>query len=35
MPSKKKNIIESLRSAHDPHFKLEGRVEELEKKIPI
>jgi len=35
MPSKKKNIIESLRSAHDPHFKLEGRVEELEKKLPI
>ncbi len=30
-----KNLIQSLRSAHDPHFKLEGRVEGLEKNIPI
>ena len=35
MPKGNKNLIESLRSAHDPHFKLEGRVEELEKKLPI
>ena len=35
MPKGNKNLIQSLRSAHDPHFKLEGRVEELEKKLPI
>ena len=35
MASTNKNLIQSLRSAHDPHFKLEGRVEELEKNIPI
>ena len=27
-------FIKSMRSAHDPHFKLEGRVERLEKEIP-
>ena len=35
MASTNKNLIQSLRSAHDPHFKLEGRVEGLEKNIPI
>ena len=35
MPKGNKNLIESLWRAHDPHFKLEGRVEELEKKLPI
>jgi len=35
MPKGNQNLIQSLRSAHDPHFKLEGRVEELEKKLPI
>ena len=28
-------FIKSMRSAHDPHFKLEGRVERLEKEIPV
>ena len=28
-------FIKSMRSAHDPHFKLEGRVERLEKEIPL
>ena len=28
-----KNLIQSLRSAHDPHFKLEGRVGQLEKGL--
>ena len=35
MASTNKNLIQSLRSAHDPHFKLEGRVEGLEKNITI
>ena len=30
-----KNLIQSLRSAHDPHFKLEGRVGGLEKGMGI
>ena len=30
-----KNLIQSLRSAHDPHFKLEGRVGELEKGLGV
>ena len=30
-----KNLIQSLRSAHDPHFKLEGRVGQLEKGLGI
>ena len=30
-----KNLIQSLRSAHDPHFKLEGRVGGLEKGLGI
>ena len=30
-----KNLIQSLRSAHDPHFKLEGRVGGLEKGLVI
>jgi hypothetical protein len=34
MPSSK-NLIQSLRSAHDPHFKLEGRVGGLEKGLGI
>ena len=34
MPSSK-NLIQSLRSAHDPHFKLEGRVGGLEKGLAI
>ena len=29
------NLIQSLRSAHDPHFKLEGRVGGLEKGMGI
>ena len=29
------NLIQSLRSAHDPHFKLEGRVGQLEKGLGI
>ncbi len=29
------NLIQSLRSAHDPHFKLEGRVGGLEKGLGI
>ena len=28
-------LIKSLRSAHDPHFKLEGRVGGLEKGLVI
>ena len=28
-------LIKSLRSAHDPHFKLEGRVGQLEKGLGI
>ena len=28
-------LIKSLRSAHDPHFKLEGRVGGLEKGLGI
>ena len=34
MPSSN-NLIQSLRSAHDPHFKLEGRVGGLEKGLGI
>ena len=34
MPSSK-NLIQSLRSAHDPHFKLEGKVGGLEKGLGI
>ena len=34
MPSKP-NMIASLRGKHDPHYKLAGRVEGLEKEIPI
>ena len=34
MPSSN-NLIQSLRSAHDPHFKLEGRVGGLEKGIGV
>ena len=34
MPSSN-NLIQSLRSAHDPHFKLEGRVGGLEKGMGI
>jgi len=30
-----KNLIQSLRSAHDPHFKLEGRVGGLEKGMGV
>ena len=30
-----KNLIQSLRSAHDPHYKLEGRVGQLEKGLGI
>ena len=33
MPSKP-NMIASLRGKHDPHYKLAGRVEGLEKEIP-
>ena len=29
------NLIQSLRSAHDPHFKLEGRVGGLEKGMGV
>ena len=35
MPKGNKNLIQSLRSAHDPHYQLAGRVEGLEKEIPI
>ena len=34
MPSKP-NMIASLRGKHDPHYKLAGRVDRLEKDIPI
>ena len=34
MPSSN-NLIQSLRSAHDPHFKLEGKVGGLEKGLGI
>ena len=34
MPSKP-NMIASLRGKHDPHYKLAGRVDRLEKEIPI
>ena len=34
MPSSN-NLIQSLRSAHDPHFKLEGRVGGLEKGMGV
>ena len=33
MPSKP-NMIASLRGKHDPHYKLAGRVEGLEKDLP-
>ena len=33
MPSNTPNIIQSLRSAHDPHFKLSGKVGGLENKL--
>ena len=33
MPSNSSNIIQSLRSAHDPHFKLSGKVGGLENKL--
>jgi len=33
MPSNSSNIIQSLRSAHDPHFKLSGKVDGLENKL--
>ena len=29
------NLIQSLRSAHDPHFKLEGKVGGLEKGLGV
>ena len=36
MPSRSKpNMIGNLRGKYDPHFKLEGRVDRLEKEIPI
>ena len=34
MASPNKNIIQALRGSYDPHFKLENRVEGLEKNIP-
>ena len=34
MPSKP-NMIASLRGKHDPHYKLAGRVDRIEKEIPI
>ena len=34
MPSSN-NLIQSLRSAHDPHFKLEGKVGGLEKGLGV
>jgi len=34
MPSKP-NMIASLRGKHDPHYKLAGRVDRLEKDIPL
>ena len=35
MPSTKPNMIDALRAKHDPHFQLAGKVERLEKDIPI
>ena len=33
MPSTKPNMIDALRAKHDPHYKLSGKVEGLEKGI--
>ena len=35
MPSTKPNMIDALRAKHDPHYQLAGKVERLEKDIPI
>jgi len=35
MASKKPSMIDALRAKHDPHYQLAGKVESLEKDIPI
>ena len=35
MPSKKPSMIDALRAKHDPHYQLAGKVEGLEKDLPI
>ena len=35
MASKKPSMIDALRAKHDPHYQLAGKVESLQKDIPI
>ena len=35
MDSKKPSMIDALRAKHDPHYQLAGKVESLQKDIPI
>ncbi len=35
MPSQKPSMIDALRAKHDPHYQLAGKVEGLEKDLPI